>query len=299
MCVSAGEVAESKYFWNLWQKVSPPWPGRGAIHTRKSYVTLLCQDSSPKRCVSPKKMTQKPNICMFKSCRWWCVPSAKRYAKISSKKTTSSIFLYWNTCNSFWKRASFDERCQAPKVMATSPVLTVGRPTSPTSPYARALTPLVSTPRITTVPMLRPGWAWSAQSCTWHLLTSSVSQKGWCNYAKSRVLKCIWKILEPNACTEEIVQILAQFQESRVLFRSFQYSLFLYRVGDAAYIVRDLTRFVDVAMRSYTFTCWCWANLCEPNSSPMANAARPLFKKCQWGYRNVSSLESLSTTHHK
>ena len=50
---------------------------------------------------------------------------------------------------------------QAPKVMATSPVLTVGRPTSPTSPYARALTPLVSTPRITTVPMLRPGWAWS------------------------------------------------------------------------------------------------------------------------------------------
>lgn len=50
---------------------------------------------------------------------------------------------------------------QAPKVMATSPVLSVGRPTSPTSPYARALTPLVSTPRITTVPMLRPGWAWS------------------------------------------------------------------------------------------------------------------------------------------
>lgn len=154
-------------------------------------------------------LTQKPNIYMFKSCRWWCVPSAKRYAKISSKKTTPKNLTIGHPSIHFAFRASFDERCQAPKVMATSPVLTVGRPTSPTSPYARALTPLVSTPRITTVPMLRPGWAWSAQSCTWHLLTSSVSQKGWCNYAKSRVLKCIWKILEPKARTEEVFQILA------------------------------------------------------------------------------------------
>lgn len=80
-------------------------------------------------------------------------------------------------------------------------------------------------------------------------------------------------------------------------FFSDLFSIFLYRVGDAD-IVRDLLEFVDVAMRSYTFTCWCWANLCEPNSSPMANAARP-FSKVPSGDIRMSRVSSLSTTHHK
>ena len=122
ICVSALVKLQNLNISGISDKKSAPLDlGEGPYIHVKAMSPYCVRILHQKDVFHPKKLTQKPNICMFKSCRWWCVPSAKRYAKISSKKTTSSIFLYWNTCNSFWKRASFDERCQAPQSNGNQP----------------------------------------------------------------------------------------------------------------------------------------------------------------------------------
>lgn len=149
---------------------------RGAIHTRKSYVTLLCQDSSPKRCVSPWRSRiwhrNRISICL-RAAGGDVYQALKDMLKFLPRKQLLK-FLLLDTCNSFGKPHHLTKWCQAPKVMATSPVLTVGRPTSPTSPYARALTPLVSTPRRC------PCYAQDGLGVPSHALgkTRTVSQKG-------------------------------------------------------------------------------------------------------------------------